>query len=69
MKDWFVSFLLHKDPNAQSWSNSTNLLWPDYQMGEVMSLNDSNYAALSDAYYDDSDRCRFFWENGDVVQN
>lgn len=69
MKDWFVSFAIHEDPNAQSWSNAVKPVWPDYKTGEVMSLNDTNYGPLDDVYYDDSDRCRFFWENGDVVQN
>jgi hypothetical protein len=69
MKDWLTSFVIHIDPNAESWSNNTKLEWPDYRTGMVMSLNDSNYGPLNDSYYDNSDRCRFFWENGDVVQN
>jgi hypothetical protein len=69
MKDWLISFVIHGDPNAQSWGNSTKAVWPDYQTGLVMSLNDTNSGELDDSYYDESDRCRFFWENGDVVQN
>ena len=69
MKDWFVSFIVHNDPNAESWSNSTNLVWPDYATGNVMSLNDSNYGPLNDSYFDKTERCEFFWANEDVVQN
>lgn len=69
MKDWMVSFVVHQDPNAQRWSNALGPRWPDYDTGEVMSVNDTNYGPVDDSYYDDSARCRFFWANENIVQN
>lgn len=69
MKDWYISFAIHADPNFESWSETGKPYWPDYETGEVMSINDTDTGAVSDVYYDDSARCQFFWDNNEVVQN
>lgn len=69
LKDWWVSFAIHGDPNAESWSNATKPTWPTYASGEVMSVNFTEIGAVQDAYYDATKQCDFFWEFEDVVQN
>lgn len=70
LRDWYVSFIVHNDPNAQSWSGAARPKWPEYDLaGEVMSVNFTELGAVDDWYYDDTERCRFFWENQETVQN
>ncbi|KAL1610427.1 hypothetical protein SLS60_002094 [Paraconiothyrium brasiliense] len=70
LRDWYVSFVVHSDPNAQSWSDVTKPNWPEYEPGgQVMSVNFTELGAVEDRYYDDTKRCSFFWKNGEMVQN
>jgi hypothetical protein len=70
MKDWFVSFVVHLDPNAQSWSVERKPEWPAYSVQEeVMSVNYTQIGAVGDVYYDKSQRCDFWRRNGDIVGN
>ncbi|KAH7138857.1 Alpha/Beta hydrolase protein [Dendryphion nanum] len=70
VKDWYTSFAIHLDPNAESWSNVSKPIWPRYNEGaEVMTMNYTQIGAVPDIYYDDTEKCRFLWENGVVVQN
>ena len=70
LRDWWVSFVIHNNPNAQSWSGVTKPFWPGYaESKEVMSVNFTEIGTVDDGYYDDTDRCNFFWENGENVQN
>ena len=70
MQDWWVSFALHLDPNAQSWSNVTKPTWPLYsESTAIISINYTEVGAVSDLYYDKNERCEFFEKNEDVVQN
>ncbi|KAF2644798.1 alpha/beta-hydrolase [Massarina eburnea CBS 473.64] len=68
-KDYYISFAIHLDPNEQSWSNVSKPVWPDYKTGDVLSFNYTELGAVSDVYYDNTEKCQFFWDNGDVVQN
>jgi hypothetical protein len=68
-KDRVVSFAIHNDPNAQSWSGLNTVFWPTYNMGStVLESNDSSIRVVN-GDYDASERCAFFRENGEVVQN
>ncbi|KAF2794138.1 alpha/beta-hydrolase [Melanomma pulvis-pyrius CBS 109.77] len=70
MKDRIVSFAVHNDPNAQSWSGAPSPFWPTYEVeSNVMETNSSEISVVSDALYDKSERCKFFWGSGDIVQN
>ncbi|KAJ4295596.1 hypothetical protein N0V90_007609 [Kalmusia sp. IMI 367209] len=69
LKDFYLSFALHLDPNAQSWSNVSKPVWPDYKSGDVMSFNYTEMGAVSDVYYDNTERCKFWQDNSEVVQN
>ena len=70
LRDWWASFVVHNDPNAQGWSDIAKPIWPAYAShGEVMSVNFTELGGVSDAYYDESERCKFFWSNEEVVQN
>jgi hypothetical protein len=70
MKDWWTSFAIYLDPNAQSWSNVEKPFWPMYnESAEVMSVNYTQVGPVLDLYFDKNDRCRFFEANEDVVQN
>jgi hypothetical protein len=69
MKDWYISFAINLDPNAQSWRNVSKPTWPDYHTGEVMSLHDSDIGAVRDTYYDNTARCQFFGDDSEVEQN
>ncbi|PVI03976.1 alpha/beta-hydrolase [Periconia macrospinosa] len=69
IKDYYVSFMLYLNPNAKSWSNLTKPVWREYaeSKGEVMSFNYTAIGNVEDQWYDDTERCRFWEENGDVV--
>ena len=69
MQEWFVSFVLHSDPNAQS---NKSPKWPMYneeQGAGIMMVNYTSIGAVSDKWFDTSAKCEWLWENGDVVQN
>jgi archaellum component FlaG (FlaF/FlaG flagellin family) len=60
-----VSFAVHNDPNARSWSRVATIVWPTYNVGSmVLESNDSTIRVVGDSAYDGSERCKFFWENG-----
>jgi len=69
LKDYFLSFAIHLDPNVESWSNVSKPMWPDYKVGEAMRFTYTEIGAVSDLYYDNNERCRFFEANSEVVQN
>ncbi|PVI06068.1 alpha/beta-hydrolase [Periconia macrospinosa] len=69
LKDWYISFAIHADPNHQSWSNVSKPLWEDYATGQVLSINDTEIGSVGDEYYDATERCQFFWDNGETVQH
>ncbi|KAI0467815.1 Alpha/Beta hydrolase protein [Xylaria cf. heliscus] len=69
VKDFYLSFAIHLNPNAESWSNVLKPVWPDYKSGKVMSINYTEIGAVSDVYYDNTDRCRFFQDNDEIIQN
>lgn len=71
LRDWYISFIVHNDPNEQIWSGGgARPTWPDYRpSGEVMSVNFTELGAVDDRYYDDTQRCNFFWEHEATVQN
>jgi hypothetical protein len=70
LRDWYVSFIVHSDPNVQSWSGVAKPIWPGYKLGGgVMSVNFTELGAVDDRYYDDTKRCSFFWNNEEMVQN
>ncbi|KAF2661107.1 alpha/beta-hydrolase [Lophiostoma macrostomum CBS 122681] len=72
MKDWWASFAIYLDPNARRWSTVERPSWPLYNESaefQVMSINYTQSGAVSDLYFDNSEQCKFFEENGEVVQN
>jgi carboxylesterase type B len=70
MKDWWISFALHLDPNAQSWSDAHKPKWPIYGVdSQIMSINYTESGNVSDLSFDKTDRCQFMWVNQEIVQN
>lgn len=70
MKDWYISFAVHNDPNTQSWSVVEKPRWPVYADGEdIMTVNYTEVGVVRDDYYDKTERCDFMWDNAEVVQN
>lgn len=70
VKDWWASFVVHSNPNTQSWGIVTKPFWPGYEVsGEVMSVDFTELGIKKDVEYDDTERCSFFWNNGKQVQN
>ncbi|CAI6333002.1 unnamed protein product [Periconia digitata] len=71
VKDYYASFLLHMDPNAESWSDVEKPVWPEYREsgGVVMSFNFTEIGGVEDRYFDATERCAFWKENGAVMGN
>lgn len=71
MKDWFLSFTIHLDPNVQSFTNVSKPNWSQYQQGDdvfnVMSVNYTQIGVVPDA--DASAQCDFFHGQSYVVRN
>ncbi|KAG8631603.1 hypothetical protein KVT40_000743 [Elsinoe batatas] len=71
MQDWFTSFTVHLDPNAESWTGQAKPYWPQYQEVQdefrVMSVNYTEVGAVADA--DASAQCDFFHGQSYVVRN
>lgn len=75
MKDWYISFAAHLDPNMQSWSNSTysstKPFWPTYisrgTYGQVMDINYTQAGVLKDL--DIGPRCDWWFQQTNVVWN
>lgn len=69
MQEWFVSFVLHGNPNVPGYKSPR---WPAYNVEQgagIMMVNYTSIEAVSDRWFDTSARCEWLWENGDVVQN
>lgn len=74
MKDWFLSFAIDLDPTSQSWSGLKKPGWETYQDPQrnnylVMSVNYTEVSMVDDKFYDQTERCKFLWEHGDIMQN
>ena len=71
MKDWFLSFAVHMDPNARSWSGESKPAWPKYftnGVGErVVAVDFADIKPQVDP--DLGERCTYFWGKSDVIQN
>lgn len=71
MKDWWLSFTTHLDPNVQSWSNATKPYWPTYMGGDLdfnaMDVNYTQIGVVED--FDASPKCDFFHGQGYSVRN
>ncbi|KZT55338.1 alpha/beta-hydrolase [Calocera cornea HHB12733] len=69
MKDWFISFTTHLDPNAVSYSGLQKPFWPTYNNGsaQTMVVNYTQIGVVHD--YDDSPQCDFFHGQSYVVRN
>ncbi|KAK5764617.1 hypothetical protein LTS12_005117 [Elasticomyces elasticus] len=72
MKDWYLSFALHQDPNAQSFSNASKPYWPQYNPPgsmnfTVMDVNYTMVGAVEDFWA--SGGCDFFRSQSSVVRN
>ncbi|KAF2865916.1 Alpha/Beta hydrolase protein [Massariosphaeria phaeospora] len=70
IRDAYGSFLIHNDPNAQSWSAVGKPAWPDYNVNsQLFAFNYTEFGVEKDARYDRDERCEFFWNNGETIQN
>lgn len=82
MKDYFISFTAHLDPNAQSYSNVSKPHWPLYNprlgVGEVDGESGGTEFAVMDVNYtmmgvvpdrDVKARCDFFHASSYTVRN
>lgn len=74
MKDWFLSFAIDLDPTSHSWSGLSKPIWetyrdPESNKNQVMSVNYTEIGMVDDRFYDQTERCKFLWEHGDIVQN
>jgi len=72
MKDWYLSFAIHQDPNEQSFSNATKPYWPAYHLPgssnfTVMDVNYTMIGATQDFWA--SGGCDFFKGQTSVVRN
>ncbi|GAM90043.1 hypothetical protein ANO11243_080830 [Dothideomycetidae sp. 11243] len=64
MKDWISSFVIHLDPNVQSFTNTQKLYWPRYrtsasQNTTVINVQIADMSLRKDS--DDSARCQFLF--------
>ncbi|KAF2156464.1 alpha/beta-hydrolase [Myriangium duriaei CBS 260.36] len=71
MKDWFLAFVIHGDPNARGFTRAERPYWPRYRSPgldhAVMNVQDRKFVVQEDA--DVSPQCRFFHEHSAVVRN
>jgi carboxylesterase type B len=75
MKDWYISFAVHLDPNAESWSGVRKPVWPVYLgsmdgvRGEisVMDVEPNGVGVAMDP--DWSDRCMWWLRQSGVTTN
>lgn len=72
MRDYYVSFAVSLDPNAESYTDIPRPYWPTYmseQNGDfsVLNVTDSLISVHRDA--DASPRCDFFHAQSYVVRN
>ena len=74
MKDWYLSFAIHLNPNTVAYSNAKKPYWPSYQAAGVQNLTvmDVNYTMIGrvdDRYFDATVQCDFFHGQSYVVRN
>ncbi|KAF2102205.1 alpha/beta-hydrolase [Rhizodiscina lignyota] len=72
MKDYYVSFVTHLDPNVVSYSGTPKPAWPSYQSGngesfEVMFVNYTMMGATED--FDEGPRCDFWHSESYITRN
>lgn len=72
MKDWYASFAINLDPNAQSFSNTPKPYWPVYNTADlsnftIMDVNYTMVGAIED--FDAAPRCDFFRGQSGSVRN
>lgn len=76
MKDYFISFTAHLDPNAQNYSDVSKPHWPLYNPrlgvddGPEFAVMDVNYTMMGVVPDRDvKDRCDFFHASSYTVRN
>jgi len=72
MKDWYTSFAVNLDPNAQSFSGTPKPYWPQYNTAAltnftIMDVNYTMAGAIQDI--NASPRCDFFRSQSNSVRN
>lgn len=72
MKDYYVSFVTHLDPNAISYSGTPKPAWPSYQSSgggtfAVMNVNYTMMGATQD--FDAGPRCDFWHGESYITRN
>ena len=72
MKDWYSSFAINLDPNAQSFSGTPKPYWPRYNTADrsnftIVSVNYTQIGAIVDP--DAAPRCDFFHSQPFAVRN
>jgi len=70
MKDYFISFFVHQDPNAQNFSSIAKPYWNQYNSGETYNVLDVNYTMIGmNEDQDASTGCDFLHGQGYAVRN
>ncbi|KAK0945676.1 hypothetical protein LTR29_002788 [Friedmanniomyces endolithicus] len=72
MKDWYLSFAINQDPNAQSFSGESKPYWPAYNLPGSMNFTvmDVNYTMVGPVQdFWASGGCDFFRGQSSVVRN
>jgi len=70
MRDCFISFFVHFDPNAATYSNVTHPYWTQYNVGGTFQNLDVNYTMIGmNADEDASAQCDFLHGQGVAVRN
>ncbi|KAK3069600.1 hypothetical protein LTR53_011947, partial [Teratosphaeriaceae sp. CCFEE 6253] len=69
MKDWYLSFAIHQNPNKQSWTSVKKPNWPAYNVQDykVMDITYTTMGAKRDSWA--STGCDFFKGQSSVVRN
>ena len=72
MRDWYDSFAIHLDPNAEAWSGIPRPVWDKYDSDEqkvLMMVNQTEIALDLDTNHDLTERCEFWREHSAIAQN
>jgi len=70
MRDYFISFFVHFDPNAATYSNVPHPYWNQYYGGGTFQVLDVNYTMIGDVVdADASPQCDFLHGQGLAVRN
>ena len=72
MKDWFLSFTLHLDPNVQSFTSASKPYWPQYVIpgSNNFTIMDVNYTQIGiEQDFDAKPGCDFFHAESYEVRN